>query len=635
MPLAHLDGLDLAHALQGWESPRRNRGVTGAPLSVAGRGFARGIGTHTVGWLGIDCAGAASRFSALVGIDDAVGAQGWGAARFLVLGDGRVLADSGVVRGGQPAVPLHADLRGVHLLELVADAPADHTHHGHADWCDPVIVWEGTAPRSVPRPRGEPVRRGPAPDPRPRFVAGHLAGARPGAPFLYTIPCLGDDLRFAAEGLPDGLALDAGRGVIAGIAPSAGRHPVRLSARNRHGQATRVLTICAGEAAPVPPMGWSSWNCCHAAIDAERIRANARALVANGLHRVGYHRINTDDGWQGERRPDSAIPLALQANAGFPDPAALAGDIHALGLLAGIYHVPTVHSPQGLAGGSADHADGRIDAPFAHGAHSPVGAHAFWDRDIAQFAAWGFDYLKVDNGPSPEVVAAMAAAVAASGRDITLSLSAGMPRDRIESYRGHAQLWRTTGDLIDTWFSLRNKLRSQVAWQGVGRPGGWNDPDMLVVGEVGPGWNAPLQPSRLAYEEQYLHVGMWAFLAAPLIIGGDLTRLDPFTRDLLANPAVIELDQDPLGAPPVLIDQDGERGTMRWRRDLAGGARCLALVDLGDEARELGATAAECSAAPGWRASDVWTGEDLGRVGAGLRVAVPARGHRLVRLDPA
>jgi alpha-galactosidase len=622
MPITHLDELDLRHAIQGWQTPKARRSVTGGPLAVAGRTWERGIGTHSVGWLGIRCHGRAERCTVLVGVDDAVGIHGQGAVRFQLRGDGRVLADSGDRRGGEPAVALAADLRGIGLLELLTLAPGDTTHHGHGNWCDGVITWEGSAPEAVARPRGEPVIRTPAPGPEPRFVAGWRIGSRPGAPVRWTIPCLGEDLTFAAEGLPPGLHLDPG-GILVGTAPGAGVHAIRLTARNRHGVATRTTELVIGAGAPLPPMGWSSWNCCHAAIDGARIRANAEALVAQGLHRYGYQRVNIDDGWQGAR-PVPGGPL--QPGPGFPDMAGLVAGVHRLGLLAGIYHVPTVHSPQGLAGGSADHPDGRVDTPFRHGGPSRTGPVVLWDRDVAQFAAWGFDYLKLDEGPTPEQAASFAAAIRATGRTMLLSLSAGRPRDIIEQYRGHAQLWRTTSDLIDTWFSVKAKFRSQTAWQGVGRPDGWNDPDMLVVGAVGPGWDAPLQPSRLAYEEQYLHVGLWAFLAAPLMIGGDLTLLDPFTRALLTNPAIIELDQDPLADPARLVAEDADAGTQVWRRRLHDGATAVALVNLGDDPATL-ALPADLTGP----ATDLWTGA---AVDTAAPATLPPRSHRLVRIAP-
>jgi alpha-galactosidase len=618
-----IDSLDLTHVIQGWESPKARRSVTGAQLSIAGKTFDRGVGTHTDGWMGIACSGDAIAFRAVVGIDDAVGRHGWGAARFRLVGDGREIADSGVVRGGEPGRMITADLTGIQMLELLCEAPHGSTHHGHADWCDACITSHALPPRAAPRPRGLPVHRRPAAERGPRFVAGWMAGAMPGAPFLWTIPCLGDDLRLAAENLPAGLVLDPVRGIISGVAPPLGRHPVLLRAENQHGAAQRVMNICSGESCPVPPMGWASWNSCHAAIDAQRIAEQADALVRHGLHRHGYQRINIDDGWQGTRIEGQA----LQPMSSFGDMAGLTARLRSLGLIPGIYHVPTVHSPQGLAGATADAADGSVATAFVHGGANRIGAHRFTHQDVAQFAAWGIDYLKLDEGPSPAEAAIWAAAIRATGRNMLLSLSAGRPRAIIDDYRPSAQVWRTTSDLIDTWFSVRSKLRQQAAWQGVGRANGWNDADMLVVGEVGPGWNAPLQPTRLAYEEQYLHVGMWAFLASPLLIGADLTRLDPFTLQLLANPAVIELNQDPLAAPAVLVSVDDERGVMRWQRPLHDGAIAVALVNLGDRPADI-----EVGELPG-RASDIWTGEDLGPA-RGRRLCLEPRSHRLIRTTP-
>jgi len=636
MKTIHLDEIELSHALQGWESPKANRAVTGVPLAIAGQSFARGIGTHTVGWLGIALYKSAKRFTAKVGVDDAVGKNGWGKVRFLVRGDGRTLYDSGIVLGGETARNIDLDVSGLASLELISDAPGDNTHQGHADWCDGCITYENQAPTAMARPRGEPKQVTPKPIPNPRFVAGWLLAARPGSAVHWTIPCIGaGPLRYFAEGLPGSLHLDAESGLISGFAPFAGRYPIRFTAQNEHGQAHRVMTLMVGdELAATPPMGWSSWNCCHANITDGIIRANAKALVDAGLHRLGYRFVNIDDGWQGSRSRSSNIPMALQANENFPNMAQLVEDIHSLGVSAGMYHVPNIFSPQGLFGASSEFADGTSTMTFQHGVSDGRGSHVWSRPDVAQFAAWGFDYLKMDNCPTVDETREINESIRASGRDMILSLSANMPRDLIAQYRRHAQLWRTTGDLIDTWFSIRNKLRSQVLWQGLGGPGAWNDPDMLVVGEVGPGWNAPLQASRLSYAEQYLHIGMWAFLAAPLMIGGDLTRLDDFTKNLLTNPEIIEIDQDPLGVPARLIDFDEDRGLMRWRRDLIGGEIAIAFANIGDETANLGIDLAELGLTGTWVARDPWRGQDLEKISSGIRCEVPAHSHQLFRIRP-
>jgi alpha-galactosidase len=637
MPDLYLDQLELRFVIQGWERAKANRGVSGGPLAIAGRRYERGVGTHTVSTLDLVLDGQAEHFRAEVGVDDAVGARGQGRARFRIEVDGRMVADSGVRSGGETAVVLEAELRGARRMRLIADAPGDNTHHGHANWADARIQYAGAEPRIEPPERGEPIAALPPPDPAPRFFAQPVLGARPGRWLNYRIPCLGaEDTVFECDDLPSGLSLDAERGILSGFAPGFGCWPIPVRARNASGAAATTLLLRVGSQAlaPLPPLGWCSWNAYGADVTQADVEANHRALVAHGLDRYGYRWLNIDDGWQGQRRADTVIPWALQPNEKFPDLPALTREIHASGLLAGIYSVPGLYSPQGLAGGSSEHPDGSNATPFEHGQPRPIGAHQFFQQDVQQWAAWGFDWLKLDNGPPPWVIRAFSAAMEEAGRDFVFSLSARIPLETLAEVRGLPQLWRTTGDLIDTWPSVRAKLWSQLAYVGQGGPGGWNDCDMLVVGEVGPGWNAERQPSRLSWREQALHIGMWSFLASPLLLGCDLTRLDAPTRDLLTRPGLVALNQDPLGAPAVPLEVDRERGLMRWIRPLADGGLALAMVNLGDEQAELSCDLAGLGRSHQDRVTDCWTEcaveTDAGRVCA---VLAP-HAHRLYRVWP-
>jgi hypothetical protein len=106
-------------------------------------------------------------------------------------------------------------------------------------------------------------------------------------------------------------------------------------------------------------------------------------------------------------------------------------------------------------------------------------------------------------------------------------------------------LWRTTGDITDTWKSMSEIGFSQVRNASCARPGNWNDPDMLVVGWVG--WGPSLHPTQLTPDEQYTHISLWSLLSAPLLIGCDLERLDGFTLNLLTNDEVIAARPGPVG----------------------------------------------------------------------------------------
>ena len=105
--------------------------------------------------------------------------------------------------------------------------------------------------------------------------------------------------------------------------------------------------------------------------------------------------------------------------------------------------------------------------------------------------------------------------------------------------------WRTTDDITDTWLSMSKIGFGQNGLEPNAGPGHWNDPDMLVVGKLG--WGPKIRPTKLSHNEQITHITLWSMLAAPLLIGCDLTQLDDFTRALLTNPEVLEVSQDSLG----------------------------------------------------------------------------------------
>ena len=174
-----------------------------------------------------------------------------------------------------------------------------------------------------------------------------------------------------------------------------------------------------------------------------------------------------------------------------------------------------------------------------------IGKYSFARNDARQWAAWGMDYLKYDWNPNevPET-REMADALRDSGRDVVFSLSNSSPFTNMPGLSKYANSWRTTGDIRDTWDSMSKKGFSQDKWKPFNSPGHWNDPDMLVVGQVG--WGSP-HPTRLTADEQYTHISLWCLLSAPLLIGCDLGKVDDFTLGVLSNDEVLALDQDALG----------------------------------------------------------------------------------------
>ena len=469
-----------------------------------------------------------------------------------------------------------------------------------------------TATHSIPYLLTPPVA------PQPRLTGASVFGARPGAPFRFRVTATGErPLRFTAQGLPKGLTLDAATGVISGSVAAAGDHVVDITAANARGSATRPLMLRFGETlALTPPMGWNSWNVFGLGVTADDVRRTAQAMVDTGLAAHGWSYINVDDGWQAEQR---AADGTIRTNAKFPDMAALAADVHALGLKFGTYSSP---------------------GPLTCGRYTGSWQHEA--QDAATYAAWGVDYLKYDLCSYEEMMSPektleehqqpyrlMGTALRAQPRDIVYSLCQyGARESWLWGRTVNGNSWRTTGDIEDTWASvLATGFKANEATKATG-PGGWADPDMLVVGRVG--WGGALHPSRLTPDEQYSHISLWSLLAAPLLLGNDLTALDEFTRNLLTNDEVLAVNQDPLGKGAVrTYDRDGWQV---WVKPLADGSQAVGIFNLGDGWRSWQLDPAAAGLPVGTAARDLWRQQPAGALRDGYPVALPAHGVLLLKV---
>ena len=399
----------------------------------------------------------------------------------------------------------------------------------------------------------------PAPPATPRINGPSIFGVRPGSPCLYQIPATGNrPMQFAVENLPDGLAVDSQSGQITGTVKRPGEYRVTLIASNILGIAKKPFRIVVGEKiALTPPLGWNSWNFWGKSVDQTKILKSAKQFVTSGLINHGWSYINIDDTWQGKRNP---LTLALQANEKFPDMQGLCSTLHQMGLKAGIYSTPWIASYQKYPGGSSDNSDGAWSSELATNSSKRYGKFAFTQIDANQWAQWGFDYLKYDWSPNDVPhTAEMSVALRKSGRDIIFSLSNTAPPDQAADWARWANCWRTTMDIRDNWgrpekngfYGVSEIAFAQDSWATYAGPGHWNDPDMLVLGYLG--WGEKFHWTPLTPDEQYTHISMWCMLAAPLLIGCDLEKLDPFTISLLSNDEVLAVNQDALGQQAVRV----------------------------------------------------------------------------------
>ncbi len=615
-----VDSLDLTRLQQRRGLPRAGRTIRDQPIQLGGLTYPRGVGTRSISEFVIDLHGQAQRFASVVGFDDAI-RPGVGTVTFEVWADDTLVAASGLMRVGDAPKTLSADLKGARVLTLLVDDGGDTSNDDEVAWAGAHIVLAPNA-TAKPRPYDAPPEPPPAIAPlrrlpQPQIHGPRVTGATPGREFLFRVPATGTPpLRFAAEPLPAGLAIDPGTGIISGRIRDPGTTRVVLSVTGAHGTARRSLRIVAGPdaLALTPPMGWNSWNVWGPAVDAEKVRDAALWLEKSGLAAHGFQYVVIDDAWSGKR--NAAGEMA--PNEKFPDMRALADAVHARGLKLGIYSSPGPKTCEGFEGSLG---------------------HEI--QDAATYARWGVDFLKYDWCSYEEVAkdrslqqlqkpyVLMRDALAKVERDILYSLCQygyGDVWKWGEEAGGH--LWRTSGDLLDLWSNLESvgfRQAGREPWSG---PGHWNDTDMLVVGTVG--WGPNLHPTRLTPNEQMLHLALWALQAAPLFIGADLSRLDDFTLALLTNDEVLDVDQDPLGKAGGRVRQEGRLEI--WARPLADGTHAVGLFNRGLGPEAVTVRWADLGLAGSRHVRDLWLRKDLGAFEDSFTATVPRHGVVFVKI---
>ena len=667
----YADEFDLSAASCGMGKralPRKS--VDGHPLTLSGKVFRRGFGTHPESAVVFASNGKVRAFDALVGLDDdskATGSAKRGhqpAASFFVWADGRIVASARDVVAGQKPVALHADLRGARqiVLETRSVGGGKAFDPANGDWADARFACEPGAELAID---GDPalfVQLGvltPPEKPAPQFNGADIYGVRPGHPVIFRVPVSGErPMRFSAKGLPEGVTLDPERGILGGTAPAkAGDYDIAVTAENAKGRATRTIRLAVGDRiALTPPMGWNSWNVWCYRLTEEHAKASALALHESGLGDYGWAYVNLDDWWAmnnaggfrvRKRKADfggreDVIGPARDAqgrilpNRSFPDMKALTDYIHSFGFKAGIYS-----SPGPLTCGECE------------------GSYGHERQDAQRWAEWGFDYLKYDfcsykhvfrdnAGFNPhdgrrrmmrhpeyeKPYRLMGRCLREQDRDIVFSMCQyGIGRTQEWGAEAGGNCWRSFGDIKDVWAYVEEAVEGRIGgeFHKYNGPGWWADLDMMVVGrQYSFGFD---HPTFLTPNEQYTHVSLWAMLCSPMLIGCDLTELDAFTRNLLANAAVISVSQDRLGtAARRLRHLDGESV---WARPLSGGATAVALVNRSPVSREISVSFDEIGLDSGahW-VMDLWRQKCEGRHSGKYVATVPPHATKLMRVRP-
>ncbi|MGW7170774.1 RICIN domain-containing protein [Streptomyces sp. NPDC054884] len=364
-----------------------------------------------------------------------------------------------------------------------------------------------------------------------------------------------------------------------------------------------------------PPMGWASWNSFFSSIDHNVIKQQADALVSSGMAAAGYKYVNLDDGWwQGQRDADGNI--VVDENLWPGGMKAIADYIHSKGLKAGIY---TDAGKQGCG----------YYYPTTRPAAPNTGMEGHYQQDLETFQRWGFDYVKLDfcggrvEGLNQEttykaISAANEAASAVTGRKLVLSFcewGSGLPWNWAT---GYGDLWRTSDDVLfyKETPGLTKMYRNfdQALQPAAQHTGYYNDPDMMMVGLNG-----------MTAQRNRLHMSLWSMAGAPLLAGNNVATMTTETRDILTNPEVLAIDQDPRGLQGVKVAED-TRNLQVYGKVLSGtGKRAVMLFNRTGSAAnitvrwsDLGLTSASATV------RNAWTRTDAGSFATGYTAPVPA-----------
>jgi len=622
-----------------------NQSVMKKPMSIAGRTFARGVGTHAVSTFMLDLDGRSIGITGRTGIDDAASEKA--SARFYLVGDRKVLWDSQVMHAGDSAAVFQVDLKGIRKLGFLVTDAGDGIEQDYADWADVIISWQDKAPAVAAGNLEEPYLLTPPPPPAPRINGPRVYGVRPGSPFIYKIACTGErPIEFSVNSLPGGLVLDTKQGIITGKLQAKGTYNTTLVARNQSGETTRDFRIVVGDTLMLTPsMGWNSWYIHYDRVSDSIMRNAADQMISSGMADYGYQYVNIDDCWM--IRNNSTDPITggemrdergnIRSNKRFPDMRSLTAYIHEKGLKAGIYTSP---------------------GPTTCGDFT--GSYRNESADARTFESWGFDFLKYDwcsygrIAPDNSVASMktpyklMWKELKKLDRDIVMNMCQYGMGDVWTWGNETGNSWRTTGDLgLMRGLSMPGFYyigRSNADHWEYARRGNWNDPDYILIGWVGSafvmgqGVKTTLLPS-----EQYFYMSMWALMASPLIFSGDMGKLDDFTLNVLCNHEVIEIDQDPLGKQGKIIREGNNEMVMV--KELEDGSLAVGLFHVTGNSSDpagylnwgepsgIAVTAAELGLPENFRVRDVWRQKDLGVYTGRYETQVPYHGVQLIRIS--
>jgi alpha-galactosidase len=407
-----------------------------------------------------------------------------------------------------------------------------------------------------------------------------------------------------------------------------------------------------------PYLGWSTFS--QQTLDSNfltqaNITIQSDALLSSGLEAHGFKYINIDSGWQGSFDANGRPTPNLTT---FPDIAGLIAHIHANGQKAGIYWIPGVEYPAVAANspilGTPYHIQDILTVPYTAGnafggsGTSPYhykidftkpGAQEYMNSVVALFASWGVDLIKLD-GVTPgsysdnlsidnrQDVAAWSKAITLSGRPIWLTISWDLDEDYLGVWQQYANARRIDDDIecegrcgtLTDWQRIYKRFRDLPGWKNTAGPSlGWNDMDSLDVGDG--------TLDGLTDDEKQTAVTLWSMANAPMYLGGDLTKIDDFGKQLMSNDEVLAVNQS---GKPAVQAMGGDLPV--WVTNVGNGSYYVSISNMNATTSVVRVPWNLLGFTDAARVRDLWNHVELGAFPVGFSTVIAGHGSRLLKV---
>lgn len=575
-----LSSLEIEKTKCGWENhtPKKDKSIDGNKITVGGKVYESGVGTHGPSQIIIKLNGSVTDFYTVLGVDDEVKEAGNFDYHVYVKAEGGATEDvaKGTInRFSNQSVDIHADnLSGWKYLYLETSNGTDGTNTcDHVDWANAYLVFQdqnSTRPCIVS-----------AEELTTKLACATTVFSQPNVRFMQKVRSTVTGAQLSVSNLPAGLTWNAARNIVEGVVAEEGVYTYQINV-TVDGETTSedvTLTVSSSLQHPVPFMGWLSWNSVQGNISQKIIEQAVELFQNKGLYECGWNHIMMDDLWQGTRKADGTP----QPNASrFPNGLKTVADyVHKNGMKFGLY---------------TDAADRTCAGAF--------GSYGYEEIDAKTYAEWGVDVVKCDYCYAPDDVEtakkrykALADAFAAAGNNTMLYICEWGVR---EPWKWGAEVggrcWRISQDVRDCWTGSGSgvgvvqsieAMKNLSAYQGVNR---FNDSDMLCTGLHATGKSSNDlcggTGAGMTDDEYATQFALWCMWSSPMALSFDPSKNTLTDADfkLLRNKELIALNQDRMGQQGDLISEADD--LVVFAKDCENGDVALSVTNMSSSEKQ-------------------------------------------------